>query len=324
MQSYLQSNLLRQYAAMLMVLTLGSWCGTAHAQNVSLDNVSPIALSTSTTLSAVSIDPTTGNVTVRTSAGTYNQCTQPVVVTPVINQFFPTSSIVTPSSTITLNWQTTSATSCTPSQGTGTVWSSFGTLAANGSQSFSAPAGNGAITFQLNCTNGSTTVTATTQVTVQAGVPPGNCTAIYPNGTSSQWDTSFNTWPAYGVRRRITVPANGYRAYQFTPTTNPNQSFGSISLTDYPQDGDGHAVLSISRVAGCFNQADLGANCLTAPNRFATIGWQVGASAFSCALIAGQTYYFNFTYGSGTSGPGPFCPAGSGNCGADVTSLIQD
>jgi len=324
MQSYLQSNWVRQCTSMMFLMAaLGPWCG-ARAQTVSLDNVSPISLSTSTTLSAVSIDPTTGNVTVRSSAGTYNQCTQPVVVTPVINQFFPSSSTVAPSGTITLNWQTTNATFCTPSQGGSTIWSSLGTLAANGSQNITAPSGTGAVTFQLNCSNGATAVTATTQVTVQSGPPPGNCTPIYPNGTQSLWNNVYGLWPAFGVLRRLTIPANGYRAFEFTPTSAPGQSFGAIALSDYPVDGDGDAVLSISRVAGCFNQADLGANCLTVPNRFPTIAWRVGSSGFSCALTAGQTYFFNMTYGSGTSGPGPFCPAGSGNCGADVTSLIQD
>jgi len=151
------------------------------------------------------------------------------------------------------------------------------------------------------------------------------CTPTYPNATISLWDTTFNTWPSYGVRRTLIVPANGYRAFEFTATNNgPGPFFGSIALSDYPNDGDGIAVLSISREAGCFNQALLGANCLITPQRFAIIGWINGSSNSSCALTVGQVYFLNFTYGSSTVGPGPHCPAGSGNCGADVTSLIQD
>ena len=150
-----------------------------------------------------------------------------------------------------------------------------------------------------------------------------SCVPAYPNGVVTLWNATFNTWPSYGVRRSIVPPANGYRALRFTATNQVNQ-FGSISLTDYPGDGDGFAVLSISREPGCFDQAHLGPNCLIAPARFATIGWINGSSERSCQLTPGQDYYINMTYGSANSGLGPYCPAGQGNCGADVTSLIQD
>ncbi len=322
MRSYLQSGkLLPQFAlALLSFAALSPWSATVEAQTVSLDNVTPITLSTSTTLSAVRIDPLTGNVTVRSSAGTYNACSLPAG--PTINSFAPSSSTVLPSTTITLNWTSSNATSCTPSQGTNTIWSSFGTLPANGSQSFTAPASSGSITFQLNCTNGSQTVSSTTQVAVQTS--GGTCVALYPNGTTSSWNSVFEPWPSFGVRRRMGVPANGYVAFQFTATSTAGQ-FGTVATGDFPNDGDGVGQMSISRTPGCFTPSELGSFCLGPVARLPGVGWQNGsASPFSCALTPGQVYYVNFTYGSGTVGPGPHCPAGSGNCSADVQNQIQD
>lgn len=322
MRSYLQSGkLLHQFVlALLSLATLAPWSGHADAQTVSLDNVSPIALSTSTTLSAVRIDPVTGNVTVRSSAGNYNICTQPAG--PTIGSFAPSSATVAPSTTITLNWTSSNATSCSPSQGGSTIWSSLGTLPASGSQNVTAPAAAGSITFQLNCTNGAQNVSATTQVAVQTA--GGTCVPIYPNGTTSSWNNVFEPWPAFGVRRRLGVPANGYVAFQFTASFAANQ-FGTIASGDFPNDGDGVGQMSISRDPGCFTQSQLGSMCLGPVARLPGVGWQNGStSPFSCALTPGQIYYVNFTYGSGTVGPGPHCPVGSGGCSADVQNQIQD
>lgn len=322
MRSYLQSGkLLPQFAlALVSLAVLGPWSGVADAQTVSLDNVSPITLSTSTTLSAVRIDPQTGNVFVRSSAGTYNACTLPAG--PTINSFAPSSTTVAPSTTITLNWTSSNATSCSPSQGGTTIWSSLGTLPASGSQNVTAPGTNGSITFQLNCTNGTQTVSTTTQVAVQT--TGGTCVPIYPNAGSSSWDGSFAAWPSFGVRRRVQVPANGYLSFQFTATFVPGQ-FGTIATGDFPNDGDGVGQMSISRDPGCFTQSQLGTSCLGPVARLPGVGWQNGsASQFSCALTPGQTYYVNFTYGSGTVGPGPHCPIGSGACQADMQNQIQE
>lgn len=322
MRSYLQSGkLLPQFAlALLSLATLAPWSRAVDAQTVSLDNVSPITLSTSTTLSAVRIDPQTGNVFVRSSAGTYSSCTLPPG--PTIDSFAPSSTTVPPSSTITLNWASSNTSSCSPSQGPGTNWSSFGTLPADGSQSFTAPATSGSITFQLTCTNGTQTVTTTTQVAVQSTT--GQCVAIYPNAAASSWDGSFATWPSFGVRRRVQPPANGYLSFSFTATFVAGQ-FGTIATGDFPNDGDGVGQMSISREQGCFTQSQLGTFCLGPVARLPGVGWQNGsASPFSCALTPGTTYYVNFTYGSGTVGPGPHCPVGSGGCQADMQNQIQD
>ena len=101
MRPYRQSGkLLPQFAfALLSLATLSAWSGAADAQTVSLDNVAPIALSSSTTLSAVRIDPATGNVIVRSAAGNYQQCTLPPG--PTINSFAPSNPTVPPSTTIT-------------------------------------------------------------------------------------------------------------------------------------------------------------------------------------------------------------------------------
>ena len=165
-------------------------------------------------------------------------------------------------------------------------------------------------------------VSSTTQVQVQA--PPSDCVPIYPNANNSSWAGTFGAWPAFSSGNRISgIPANGYQSWSFVAGSVPGQ-FGTVVTAGYPDDGDGFAQLSISRTPGCFTAAALGPNCLGVPNRFAGIGWQNGANTSSCALTPGQTYYVNITYGSGTSGPGPHCPVGSGGCGAYVQNQAQD
>ena len=323
MRSYLQSRF-----AMLgfwLTPTLLLMSGTALAQTVTLDDVTPITLSTSSSISAVSINPSTGSVIVRSSVGTYNSCAFVPPPTPAINSFLPANSTVTPSSTIQLSWNSSNTTSCSPSQGSGTNWSSLGTLPTSGSQTLTAPASTGTITFQLTCTDGSTSVNRTTQVSVQ---PQGGGTCI-PTYNSNPIHTTFagtftTAWPAFNIRKRVTVPFGGYIAYSFTATTVPGQ-FGSFATADYPGDGDGEGLMSISTTQGCFDSTKLGPRCLSPVSRFVSIGWQNGSSQFSCALTPGQPYYLNWTYGNTTvPGSGPYCPAGSPNCGADVQNQVQD
>jgi hypothetical protein len=326
MSSFPQSaNLVRACtSAMLMLLALAPWGNRVQAQSVFLDGqaTAAFALTTSTTQSAVSINASTGDVSLRSLTGNV-QCT--TAAAPAITNFSPTSSNVLPGTSITLNWSSTNTTSCTPAQGAGTTWASQGTLNPNGSLTFAAPQTSSAtpITFQLNCTNGSTSVSQTTQVTVQNSTP-GTCTPIYPNGSTSSWDGVFSTWPSYNVRRRIFVPANGYLAWSFVATSVAGQ-FGTVVTSEFFPDGDGEGQFSISRVPGCFTPSELGQGCLGQVNRNSTVSWKNGGGVVSqCALTPGVTYYVNFTYGNATSGPGPHCPAGPGNCGADVQNNQQD
>lgn len=152
-------------------LILVGCCETLRGQTMSLDAVAPIPLSSSGSVAAFSIDHATGNVIVRSNAGNFAQCLGPS--SPIINSFAPTSSTVLPSAAITLNWTSSNTTSCSPSLGSGTVWTSLGTLfPPSGSRTFLAPASAGTITFQLDCTDGAQTVFATTQVIVQASTVP--------------------------------------------------------------------------------------------------------------------------------------------------------
>lgn len=323
MRSHLSFGASLQTAVLgLSLLLTATWTTGAEAQTVSLDQVSPIALTTSSVVSAVRIDPQTGNVTVRTSNGTYNACTFVPPQVPTINSFAPSNSQVAPSTTITLNWTSSNATHCTAQQGSGTIWSSLGQLPSSGSQNVTAPASTGTITFQLTCTDGTQSDVETTQVLVQSGGGGGSCTQTYPNTTVSEFNNVFSTWPAYGSSRRITVPFNGSASYRFTATAVANQ-FGTFATVGYPGDGDGFGRASISPRAGCFNAAELGANCVSSVAREPSVGWANFASAFSCQLTPGQSYYVNLTYGGTTTpGSGPYCPGGS--CGADAQNQIQD
>gem|GEM_PF-1077850 len=293
-----------------------------QAQTLSLDNVPAIALSSSSSVSAVSIDPQSGSVIVRSQAGTLNTCSGPAAQVPTINSFTTNLSTVTPGSTITLSWNSSNTTSCTPQQGSGTLWPSLGTLGVSGAQSIAVPSTAGIVAFQLTCTNGASSDSRTVQVNVQSGGGGGSCPPLFAGSGSSTWAGTFNTWPAYGVRKRLTVPLNAYLAFSFTATGVAGQ-FGSVVTSDYPGDGDGHGQMSISRDPGCFDQAFLGPRCLSTVSRFVSIGWANGAAQFACSLTPGQQYYVNITYGGTTvAGPAAFCPAGI--CGADIQNQPQD
>lgn len=321
MRSFLQ---FRHVAISLMTISAAlTLSDQVIAQTVTLDSVPAIALTSSAVVSAVSINPSTGNVIVKSSAGNYTSCAQ--APGPTINNFSPTLTTVQPGASITLNWSSSNTTSCTPSLGSGTTWASFGTLPSSGSQSFTAPASVGNVTFQLTCTNGAANVSQTTQVTVTTGGGGGSCVAAYPNGQQATYAGVFNSWPAFGVRKRIFVPFNGYVSYSFTATSTIGQ-FGSFATSDFPGDGDGHGLMSISTTPGCFDQSKLGVNCLSPVSRFVSIGWANGSTQFSCSLTPGTQYYLNWTYGSSTvQGSAPHCPVGPGqSCGADVQNQIQD
>lgn len=307
----------------LSLLLTAAWTTGAQAQTVSLDQVSPIALTTSSVVSAVRIDPQTGNVTVRTSNGTYNACSFTPPTVPTINNFAPTSSQVAPSASITLNWTSSNTTHCTAQQGSGTIWSSLGQLPSSGSQNLTAPATAGTITFQLTCTDGAQSDIKTTQVSVQSG-GGGTCAPTYPNGTIGEWNAIVNTWPAFGVRPRLTVPFNGFVALRFTTTAVANQ-FGSVhALTEIPGSGDGFGIMSISRDPGCFNPSSLGPRCLTTPSANPSIGWSNAPAEFSCHVGTGQSWYVNISFGNTTlpSTNSPYCPIS--NCVVDLINQIQD
>lgn len=309
-------------AALTTIFGVIATATTVAAQTVAIDQVPPIALTTSQSASAVTVDPATGNVTVLTSAGNYNSCTNVVTPPPAITTFYPSSTQVNTGALITLNWASSNATSCSPQQGTGTTWASLGTLPPNGSQTVTAPTTAGTVTFQLTCSNGARSDVKTTQVTVQSGGGGATCTQTYPNTTVTEFSTYFGTWPAFGHSIRISVPYNGAISWRFTASASTTQ-FGSVATVGFPGDGDGFGQISISRSPGCFNPSELGPNCIGPVSREMSTGWANFPNQFSCQLTPGQVYYANITYGGAQSGTGgPYCPNGI-NCQADVQNQVQ-
>lgn len=305
-------TVLAQCGALLALVFFGS--GLA-AQTLSLDNVPPITLTGSASLSAVSIDPSTGNVIVRSSAGNLTQCTGAAPpLSPVINSFFPSASTVGPGASITLNWSSSNTTSCTPTQGSGTNWPNFGTMGVSGNQTFAAPQAAGTITFQLTCSNAvGQSATQTTQVTVQGGGGGGNCPPIFTQGALGEFDVTFGqAWPAYNDKIRQFVTNGQYFGLRFTATASQTQ-FGTINTTGFPGDGDGNGRVSISPTAGCFDAGVIGERCVSAASTFPGVSWTNGQSSFVCKLNPGQSYYVNFYF--------PDCP--SGNCGRDFGNIQQ-
>lgn len=297
----------------------------APAQSLFLDNVSPaIALTSAVGQSAVSIDPITGHVTVRSSAGNLTQCTSTAPPSPQITSFFPNVSQVAPGGSFSLTWSSLNTTSCLPTAGTGsgTSWASQGTLPVSGSINLTAPGTPQTVGFGLTCTNGSTNVSQSTSIIVQSGGGGGNCTAPWtPNvvAWSGVFGSAFPSHP--GGRARLFFGQGTSEAVEFIASSSSNQ-FGSLQTSDFPGDGEGAMLMSISTTAGCFDPAVLGPNCLVGPAAFPSISWKIGSGPFQCSLTQGVKYYLNMTFGS-SSGPGsgPYCAAGS--CGRDLSSIPQ-
>jgi hypothetical protein len=314
---------IRMFRTLALALCLSA-AGSLAAQTFRLDSAPPIGLTTSSVTSAVSVDIASGSAVIRSSTGSYNHCSvQSTTPPPTINSFDVTPAVVEPGAGFTVLWTASNATHCTPTQGGSTLWNSGAQLPLIGSMLLTAPTTPGTVNFQLTCTNGTQSATATTSLTVQSAAV--TCPATYPLAVNSSWDGIFNFWPGYGIRRRLTPPANGYSSYRFVANGSIGQ-FGTIATGDFPDDGDGWGLLSISRSPGCFTASQLGPNCLGGVQRLPTISWKNGpSSAGQCSLTPGQTYYVNFTYGSTSiAGAGPYCPAGTGRCGADVQNQEQD
>lgn len=110
--------------------------------------------------------------------------TCPAAPAPVINAFAPSSATAIAASTITLTWNASNASSCSPNLGSPTIWPALGTLPTSGSFNLSAPASPGTLTFQLNCTNGGSPVSASVQVNVVSPPPPPAIQSFSPTQSS--------------------------------------------------------------------------------------------------------------------------------------------
>lgn len=308
-------------AVVLAIVSAG-----ANAQLLQLDNVTPpIPLISSSTVSAVQIDPANGNVTVRSSTQNLTQCSGQVQNPAEITSFTLNPSSVLTNGTFTVSWSainTNAGSPCTPSGGAGTTWASQGQQPAIGQLNLSAPATAQTINFTLTCAGpgGSDQETRTLTVTTNGG--GGNCTAPFPVNPvnwSQWWTTAFPSHP--GGRRQWIATQGNIDSISFVASSATNQ-FGSIAASGFPGDGEGAMQMSISSVAGCYTPANLGPNCLSPVSSGASVGWAIGSSQFSCALTPGATYFLNLTFGSASGpGSGPFCVTGA--CGRDISSLNQ-
>ncbi len=307
-----------------LALTVAS--ASAHAQLLQLDNVTPpIPLISSSTTSAVQIDPATGNVTVRSSTQNLTQCSGQTQNPAEITSFSITPSSVLTNGAFTVSWSainTNAGNPCQPSGGGPTAWGSEGVLPASGSRNYNAPGGAQTINFTLTCAGpgGSDQETRTLTVTTNGG--GGNCTAPFPVNQanwSQWWSTPFPSHP--GGRRQWIATQGNIDSIVFVASSATNQ-FGSIAASGFPGDGEGAMQMSISTTPGCYTAANLGPNCLSPVSSTASVGWAIGSSQFSCALTPGSTYYLNLTFGNANGpGSGPFCVTGA--CGRDISSLNQ-
>lgn len=297
-----------------LVLSLAAAC-SVPAQTVTLDNVPPFNLSTSTTSSAVAIDPVSGHVVVRSAAGNLVSCSASGGA-PVINSFTSNPTSVNVNGTFRLSWSSSNTTSCSPQLGGSTLWSSLGTLPSSGFQDLTAPGTAQTITFQLTCTNGSQTVNQQTSLTVTAGgggggscQPPAGYTVSGPTA----WTGVFPTpWPSYNAVNRQCISNGQIVSLEFNASSSPTQ-FGTISTSGFPGDGGGMGRFSISTEPGCFDGNHVPATCIGAIADLPGVSWTNGSSTFVCDLTPGQRYYLNFYF--------PTCS--SGTCCRDMGNIQQ-
>lgn len=214
---------------------VGLVCATTlSAQNVTIDTAPALPLIASTTTSAVSIDPSTGAVVVRTQ----NNVTSCSSTPPQITNFVTSAPQVQAGQNFTISWLSQGTTSCSPVAGTGgaTGWANLGQLSTAGTTApLTVPANatpGSVISFGLSCTNGTQTVNQNTSLIVasavqitffgasQGTVAPGgtftmnwsstgatSCSPQAGTGGTTGW-TGLGTLGTSGPSANLTVPAN--------------------------------------------------------------------------------------------------------------------
>ena len=285
--------------------------GTGSAQTYTVNGVTqPSPLIESATLSAVSVDPFTGNVAIRTAAP---------AGTPVVSISAAPAS-VSVNGTTTVSWSTsgfTGALNCTRTSSPAlSGWTGTSTLA-SGSVAVTMPSAAQTVTLTLSCTGGNGTASNSTNVAVTqpGGVdcstrPPGynsNGTIAgtsprslvvrpflqlfneaFPGTSGSRWQGDPNGVADGAVLAFEFVAAN---------TLRPNGRFEAVDNPD--RGGFGQVTTAISECPGHIAQRSQ-----SAPAELSACwGGFLKTSAYwsfipgnnDCLLIPGKTYYYNIT-----------------------------
>ncbi len=295
--------------------------GTVSAQTFTVTGQGT-QLSTSSNLSAVAIDPATGQTTINAET----PASQPSVTISA------TPGSVATNGAVTVSWSTsafTGAVNCTRiSSPVLSGWNESSTLA-SGSTSVTMPSTPGQVSLTLSCTgsNGSATSPAANVTVTQpgqtvdcsnrrpgvSGAPgvPGSSRILVNREFSSIWGTNFPG--IFGPTIVNTVADGTVVAYAFVAPPNNDNIEGWFQTVPTPTaSGRGTAATGLSECPGDISNA--------VPTCEPSFGktrneWTTTGRLNACNLIPGRQYYYNLsvlgscTFGVGGS-PGATCAFG--------------
>lgn len=315
-------------APFLAALTLGL-TGLCSAQNLTVDGFTTGILNSAPNVSAISINPVTGDASVRG-----DPAIQSCQVVPSGGLTVTAPASATAGAQINVSWNTTGTTvgsnPCTPSfAGTfgSTGWPTS-PQGPNGSVAVTlGSATTASYTFTMTCAfpSGSQVRSVTTlvaPVTSCSGQPAPNWLGL-PLGRANllAWSNAFaDTFPRrFNFEHAVAMGNSVYEAIEFI-AVGPSQGIPVSGLIEAGQAtfSTGAAIASFSDCEGDFSAARLnvgGRNCLSLTGGKLTLQWTTDAATnpSACLLVPGQRYYYNVTYGTrNSSGSGePWCPDGT-------------
>ncbi len=163
------------------------------------------------------------------------------------------------------------------------------------------------------------------------GATPAQADAVFANGfegcavattrfTLLPWSSLYiSQWPSHpGGVIEFNDSVDITYALEFTATATP-LGYGVLFAQEVPGGANGAIAMAISSSPGCLDPGQIAPACFIVGVQPA-LGWKTVGTVDYCPLTIGQRYYFNFSYGTQTMPPGPFC---DGACVRRLASFIQ-
>jgi hypothetical protein len=254
-------------------------------------------------IQAISISPSTGNIVISTKDG-YTVAKKNGTVDPpppgqvVINSFSISPTETTLNGTVSINWSTTNAVSCTPSGGTA-AWKATSISVPSGVRNLSMPIETSFV-FTLTCDGDGSANTATRSATVDViSATPTACGSTPLAGSITAW-TDFwqHSFPMPTYKNQFyTIPRFGYSALKFE--TGSIVDNGKITTIETTQT-DGVRTGTISECPGDFT-ASVPNSCRYLWGLGGGINWSTNNKSGACQLKPNTTYYFNITFTDGSN-----------------------
>jgi len=217
-----------------------------------------------------------------------------------ITSFTVSPTTILEGESTTVSWNTSNATSCTPSGGA-PGWDTTNITLDNGSTNITvAAAGN--YSFVLTCEGESGPVDRSRTLFVNEPGEPSDCDDPTLSGFTMDWADLWNydfPGPGYSIRN-LDVGRTGYVALEFN--TGNIVDNGILSST-------GNTITSGTRlgaVSECPGDFDVSDECSQIWGSGGGITWRTDGAG-DCQLEPNTTYYFNVTFTNGSSPTSSTC-----------------